>query len=293
MIQMFTKKHTWLLLSLLAFSTAQAATLQQGSIVPIRLTENVNGNMANSGETIYFEVIEDIKADQELVIPKGTLVRGKVLEAVGRKSVGRGGKLSITPLSLTTSDGQIVLFEEQPFGVEGRTRTGATVAHVVAWGVLGFLAKGRAAFILRDTEYEATIKRDAELQPVAAVEPELTNVTENLNIYFDRYKKKINFRKGTNGKDFWLFIEQENGQKLEGLDLNAISITHAENFLLPTTIKPKQLGWNDKKGRYVAVFDYADIVRYAVPGTTTFTIRVDHQQGHHQEAALETKWKLK
>ena len=297
MIHNFAKTRSWILLLLVACTTAQSATLQAGSIIPIRLTENVNGNMISTGETIFFEVIEDISADQELVIPKGTLVRGKVLNAEGRKSVGRGGKLSISPVSLETPEGKVVLFDEQPLGVEGRNRTGATVAHVVAWGVLGFLAKGRAAFILRDTEYEATVRRDVELNAFQADETSgesFADASEHgVNIGFDRYKKKINFRKGKVGKDFWVFIQKDDQQKINGLEVGHISITHAEGFELPQPIQTKQLGWSKKKERYVAIFDYSDIIRYAVPGNTQFTIRIDHGDKMQEDINLETKWKLK
>ena len=87
---------------------ANTVTLKKYTSIPVRFAQNINGNLDKQGDTVYFEVIEDIKADNHIVISKGTFVTGKITNAETRKSLGKAGKLTIEARSLKVVDGQMV-----------------------------------------------------------------------------------------------------------------------------------------------------------------------------------------
>ncbi len=282
------------ILTLFIAVAGQAAQLQGGSLVPVRLVQNVNGNIDRTGETIYFRVTEDVMSGDELVIRKDTLVRGNVHEAVGRKSMGQGGKLTVVPKMLETENGQTVQFEENPLSAEGRKRTGATVAHVVVWGPLGLFAKGRAAYIFRDTEFDIEVERDVDLEPLTGELPEIMapGRGQQYGVSFKPYKKKINYRKGKVQKDFIVQIATPNGSQ-SGLGQGDIRITSIMDDRLPQAIRPVSVTWDRKKQHYEASFAFTDIVRYIIPGTVDVLIEIGDDQALAYTASLETEWKLK
>ena len=265
---------------------SQAAVLKDGTDVAVRLAENVNGNMSFTGESIYFQVVDDVIADGETVIAKGAFVKGVVHEAVGRKSMGKGGSLTLMPKSLQAGNGEIVKFERNPLSQEGRKRTGATVAHVVMWGPLGLFAKGRAAFMFKDTEFDITVDGDYELD--AAKPVSLNNErAEDFSAFFNEYKSKINYRKGKIGKDFTVMVSGS-----ADFDAKDVEIIAVDGYDLPKSLKPIGISQDSKNSNQMELtFAFSDIVKYAVPSTSTFVFAVGDK--FKSEAQLKTEWKLK
>lgn len=273
----------WLILLLFFFcNSIQAETLYSGTVVPVRLMNNVNADMDMTGETVFFDVTENIVVNDKVLIPKGHIIRGYIDEAIGRKSLGKGGKLTLKPRSMTMENGLVVRFEETPLSLEGRKRTGATVAHVVMWGPLGLFAKGRAAFMFRGTEFDLVVDKDYEV-PEFQPARELTLDYKPLKANFKQYKKKINYRKGKIGKDFQLLVTEP-----KSFDINSFKIISVDGMKLPEPISPIKI--EDNKQSKELTFLYQDIVSYAFPESSKFTFVVDDFKG---DAVLETEWKLK
>jgi hypothetical protein len=280
------KNYKLFLVLLLVSINLTAAVLKDGTDIPVRLAENVNGNINFTGETIYFQVTEDIKADGVIVIKAGTFVKGMVHEAVGRKSLGKGGKLTLMPRSLKTEDGEIIKFEKFPLSQEGRKRTGATVAHVVMWGPLGLFAKGRAAFMFKGTEFDITVNGDYDL-PGVKPKGGSKHTYEDFNVTFKEYNSKINYRKGKIGKDFTVIVANSSD-----FDANDLIITEVDDYILPKPIKPIAIARDRKNNQLVnATFSFKDIIKYALPETSNFVFQIgDTYKGRAQ---LNTRWKLK
>ncbi len=278
--------YKWLVLVLFFVCfNIQAETLYSGTIVPVRLMNNVNADMDMTGETVFFDVTENIIVNGKVLIPKGQIVRGFIDEAIGRKSLGKGGKLTLKPRSLTLNSGMVIRFEKTPLSYEGRKRTGATVAHVVMWGPLGLFAKGRAAFMFRDTEFDLVVDKDYEIPEYKQNNLEHIDY-KPLTARFEKYKKKINYRKGKIGKNFKLIVEEP-----ENFSINDFKIIGVDGMKLPEPIFPINIEKNKKNNPgMVLVFAFEDILKYAVPNITTFTFIVGDYKG---TATLKTDWKLK
>ncbi len=283
----------FLLILLLAPLLSNSATLNEGTLIPVRLTQNVNGNINQLGETVYFQVTEDILVGDDRVIRQGTFIKGKISEATGRKSLGKAGKLSLIAKGLKTETGQNIRFVQDPMAAEGRKRTGATVAHVVMWGPLGLFAKGRAAFIFLDTEYDLEISHDVELPPLTTVlddQEEAFSNAETDQVKFEHYRKKINYRKGKIQDDFVLNIQVEDETVL---NQNSVKITRILDYDLPKIIEPVSVQYNSKKKYYEAIFSFREMIKYITPGVSRVTVEIGVENPDVYSAILETKWKLK
>ena len=263
-----------------------AAILKDGTDVSVRLAENVNSNMNFTGETIYFQVVDDVVVGGKTVITKGAFVKGVVHEAVGRKSMGKGGELTLMPKSLQSKNGEIIKFEKNPLSQEGRKRTGATVAHVVMWGPLGLFAKGRAAFMFKDTEFDITVDGDYKLDTVIS-KGSKTKRTEDFSVYFNEYKSKINYRKGKTGKDFTVMVSGTGD-----FDAKDVEIVAVDGHDLPKSLKPISYSQDRSNSNQMELtFAFKDIVKYAVPDSSAFVFVAGDK--FKSEAQLNTEWKLK
>jgi hypothetical protein len=65
--------------------------LQDSTPVKLRLTRNVSSADAHEGDSVDFEVLEDVAANGIVVIPKGAVAIGTVTEAQPKRRMGRAG----------------------------------------------------------------------------------------------------------------------------------------------------------------------------------------------------------
>jgi len=69
--------------------------LRDATPIFLRISRNVSSADAHVGDSVDFEVLEDVAVDGILVIPKGSAVAGRVTEAQSKRRMGRAGKLEI------------------------------------------------------------------------------------------------------------------------------------------------------------------------------------------------------
>jgi hypothetical protein len=69
--------------------------LEDGSPIKLRLNRNLSSADAHTGDTVDFDVIEDVTLNGTLVIPKGGLAFATVTEAQSKRRMARGGKLNV------------------------------------------------------------------------------------------------------------------------------------------------------------------------------------------------------
>jgi len=200
--------------------------------------------------------------------------------------------LTIDARSLHAVDGQIVDIVRDAMTSEGRKRTGATVAHVIMWGPLGLFAKGRAARIMLDSEYDIEVDSDFEIDvsKVNNSKLENKNVT-GLDVFFKKHKGKINYAKGKVGNDFYLNIVLPESTNLSSNDIEIVEI---QGHNLPKHIKPTSVHWDKKSNSFTATIAFNDMVKYIAPGVSEVKVKVNSGDAALiGETNVETKWKLK
>ncbi len=150
-------------------ATPAPFSLLDGTPVRLRLTRNLSSKDAKTGENVDFEVLDDIKAGDLIVIPKQSSAIATVTRAKPAGRLGRGGKLDINIdyVRLTTGDKiNLRAIKEQ----KGDNRTGTMTTGLVAAGILFFPAaplflfvKGKNINIAKGTEVTAYVNGDFAL----------------------------------------------------------------------------------------------------------------------------------
>ena len=133
------------------FTPGKSVVIPDGTEITAVTTETLSSKTAQEDDPITFKVDQDVVVEGEIVIPKGTLIKGVVTNAKKSGFFGRGGELNIRVESTETVDKQKLKVRAAK-GKEGENKTGTTVALVVLFGPLGFLKKGKNAEIKEGTQ---------------------------------------------------------------------------------------------------------------------------------------------
>ena len=103
------------------------------------MSQTVSSADAHVNDRVEFEVLEEIKVQGVVVIPKGGIAWGTVTEAQPKRRMARGGKLEIVMDSVRLADGEKAALRATKEG-KGGGHTGAMTAGIVATGLIFFPA---------------------------------------------------------------------------------------------------------------------------------------------------------
>jgi hypothetical protein len=153
-------------------STANKFVLDDGTPIKLRLDRNLSSADAKTGDNIDFEVLEEVKVSDVVVIPKGNIAIGTVTAAEHKKRMARGGKLDIEIDFVKLADGEkaaIRAVKETKGGGHTGAMTGAIVAtSLVVWPAAPFFLfmHGKDTTIPKGTEITAYVNGNMPLDPV-------------------------------------------------------------------------------------------------------------------------------
>src|SRR5579859_4690741 len=121
------------------YTSAKGFVLEDGTPVKLRINRTVSSADARVGDTIDFEVLEDVSLNGTLVITKGGLAFATVTEAQAKRRMARGGKLDINIdyVKLASSDKAALRAVKD---LKGGGHTGAMVGGMVATSIVFFPA---------------------------------------------------------------------------------------------------------------------------------------------------------
>ena len=66
--------------------------LQEGTMIKAALTQDISGKEVSVGETVNFELSEDLTLNEKIIVSKGVKITGSVTEAQRSKALGKKGK---------------------------------------------------------------------------------------------------------------------------------------------------------------------------------------------------------
>ena len=149
--------------------TVNGFVLEEGTPVKMRINQTVSSADAHQGDTVDFEVLEDVLVQGTLVIPKGGLAFATVTEAQAKRRMARGGKLDINIDYVKLTDGEKAALRAVK-EVKGGGHTGAMTGGIVATSLVFFPAApfflfmhGKDISIPKGTEITAYINGDLKL----------------------------------------------------------------------------------------------------------------------------------
>jgi cytoskeletal protein RodZ len=143
--------------------------LEDGTPVKLRLTRNLSSGSDKKGDTVDFEVVEDLSVDGILVIPRGGIAWATITEAQPKRRMGRGGRLDVNIDSVRLNDGEKVPLRAVREN-KGGGHVGAMTGAMVATGIVFFPAAplflfmhGKDINIPKGTEITAYVMGDIPL----------------------------------------------------------------------------------------------------------------------------------
>lgn len=117
--------------------------LMDGTPVRLRIMQTISSADAKAGQLVSFEVLEDVRVGNTIVIKQGTLVVATVTEARSKKTFGRKGRLSVrfdyvkavdgTQISLRSIEGKILKINQQVENTEKREGIVSTLVKTAAF----------------------------------------------------------------------------------------------------------------------------------------------------------------
>ena len=115
------------------------STLEDGTPVTLRISQTVSSAEAHVNDRIEFEVMEEVRVADTVIIPKGGIAWGMVTEAQHKRRLGRGGKLEIVMNSVRLADGETAPLratkEAQGGGHQGVMTAGIIATGLIFWPV--------------------------------------------------------------------------------------------------------------------------------------------------------------
>jgi len=158
------------------FTSAKGFVLEEATPVKLRFNRTVSSADAHAGDTVDFEVLQDISVNGAPVISKGGFAFGTVTEAQPKRRMARGGKLEINIDYVKLLDSEKAALRAVNGG-KGGGHVGAMTAGIVATGIVFFPAApfflfmhGKDITLPKGTEFTAYINGDMKLD-IAKFQP--------------------------------------------------------------------------------------------------------------------------
>jgi hypothetical protein len=143
--------------------------LEDGTPVQLVLSQNISSADAVTGQTVEFEVVDDVTANGFVVIPHGSTAWATITDAEHKKRMGRAGKLDLNVDKVRLADGEKAMLRAVK-DVKGGGHTGAMVGAMVATSLivwpaapLFLLMHGKDVTIPKGTNVSAFVQGDVTL----------------------------------------------------------------------------------------------------------------------------------
>src|SRR6266436_9180979 len=145
--------------------------LEDGTPIKLRLTRNLSSADATTGDRVDFDVLEDVKVKDVIVVARGGLALATITEAQHKRRMARGGKLNVNIDDVRLADGEKVPLRAVK-ETQGGGHTGAMTGAIIGTAIVFFPAAplflfmhGKDTTIPKATEITAYINGDIPLDP--------------------------------------------------------------------------------------------------------------------------------
>jgi plastocyanin len=186
--------------------------LEDGTPVKLRINRTISSADAQVGDTVDFEVLEDVKSHDVVLISRGGIALATVTEAQSKRRMGRAGKLNVNIDNVKIADGEKVPLRAVK-DVKGGSHVGAMTGAIVATSIVFFPAaplflfmKGKDITIPKGTEITAYVSGDIPLdpkkfQPQDAAKSEVSNNSISTAVSVDSAISTITLQSDPEGSE--------------------------------------------------------------------------------------------
>jgi hypothetical protein len=166
------------------FTSAKGFVLEDATPVKLRINRTISSGDAKVGDTVDFEVLQDISVNGTLVVSKGGLAYATVTEAQSKRRMGRAGKLDINIDYVKLFSGEKAALRAIK-EVKGGSHVVGMTAGIVATSLVFFPAApfflfmhGKDITIPKGTEITAYVNGDMKLD-IAKFQPPSTSTQQD------------------------------------------------------------------------------------------------------------------
>lgn len=164
-----------LLAAAIAYSQTSAAQdgflLQDGTPLRLRLQRTISSADAQVNEQVDFEVLDEVKVNGAVIVPKGSVAWGTITAAQTKRRMARGGKLELNIDAVRLGDGEkaaLRAVKNSAGSSHAGTMAGAMVATAIFVPLaapLFLLMHGKDVSIPKGAEITAYVNGDVTLDP--------------------------------------------------------------------------------------------------------------------------------
>jgi hypothetical protein len=144
--------------------------LEDGTPIKLRLTRNLSSASDKKGDTVDFEVLEDVSVHGIVVAPRGGIAWATITDAQPKRRMARGGRLDVNIDTLRLKDGEKIALRAVREN-KGGGHVGAMTGAMVATGIVFFPAAplflfmhGKDINIPKGTEITAYVAGNVPLE---------------------------------------------------------------------------------------------------------------------------------
>ena len=124
--------------------TGETATLERKDVINMTVSQVLDGSFSIEGDEFFAEVTTDVEGEKGIIIPKGTIAHGSIIESGEAKSLGRSAWIEMDFDYLITPDGREIPIEGHMSTklhpvVETAKIVAQDVGYTAAGGVVGGL----------------------------------------------------------------------------------------------------------------------------------------------------------
>jgi PEGA domain len=144
--------------------------IEDGTPIKLRLTRNLSSATDKTGDTVDFEILEDVSVQGVIIAPRGGVAWATITDAQPKRRMGRGGKLDVNIDTLRLKDGEKIplrAVKDNKGGGHVGAMTGAMVATSIVFfpaAPLFLFMHGKDIDIPKGTEVTAYVAGNIPLE---------------------------------------------------------------------------------------------------------------------------------
>jgi hypothetical protein len=116
-------------------ASAQDVLLHEGTPIRLKLNRTISSATEHQGDRVDFEVLDDVKLGDIVVVPHGATALATITEAVPKARMGRGGKLTVNVDFVRLPNGDKLSLRGVQEG-KGGAHTGAMAGAMVGTAIV-------------------------------------------------------------------------------------------------------------------------------------------------------------
>ena len=130
--------------------------IKAGTPIEVATTTDISSKHHPTGTIVDLKLLNPVMVKGEVVIPAGTIIKGKVTQCQKSKLFGAKGMIAIEANTITAIDGTLVPISGISFRNEGKSNLGWSIVGTVCC-LFGFLIHGTQGVIPAGTQMSGNV----------------------------------------------------------------------------------------------------------------------------------------